>query len=141
MERVAHIFKAGDPCYALYCGPRRNKDPRWVPAVVTKVFGPRSVNVHVFPRGPTWRRHIEQLQYRYGSSEDADPGELTTLGNSAEPSPSKDNLPAQSGMIENTEHSDPVFPPAKPKRVKRNPRLPTGNEYGPEHPRRSTRNK
>eukprot|EP00731_Ephydatia_muelleri_P009196 Em0004g1534a len=141
VERVAYIFKAGDPCYALYCGPRRNKDPRWVPAVVTKVFGPRSVNVHVFPRGPTWRRHIEQLQYRYGSSEDADPGELTTLGNSAEPSPSKDNLPAQSGMIENTEHSDPVFPPAKPKRVQRNPRLPTGNEYGPEHPRRSTRNK
>ncbi|KAL5517830.1 hypothetical protein EMCRGX_G003454 [Ephydatia muelleri] len=142
VERVAHIFKAGDPCYALYCGPRRNKDPRLVPAVVTKVFGPRSVNVHVFPRGPTWRRHIEQLQYRYGcSSEDADPGELTTLGNSAEPSPSKDNLPAQSGMIENTEHSDPVFPPAKPKRVQRKPRLPTGNEYCPEHPRRSTRNK
>ena len=141
VERVAHIFKAGDPCYALYCGPRRNKDPRWVPAVVTKVFGPRSVNVHVYPRGPTWRRHIEQLQYRYGSSEDADPGELTTLGNSAEPSLSKDNVPAQSGMIENTEHSDPVLLPAKPKRVQRNPRLPTGNEYGPEHPRRSTRNK
>lgn len=108
---------------------------------MTKVFGPRSVNVQVFPRGPTWRRHIEQLQYRYGSSEDADPGEHTTLGNSAEPSLSKDNFPAQSVMIENTEHSDPVFPPVKPKRVQRNPRLPTGNEYGSEHPRRSTRNK
>ena len=24
VSRVAHTFKVGDPCYALYCGPRRN---------------------------------------------------------------------------------------------------------------------
>ena len=41
------------------------KDPRWVPAVVTKVFGPRSVNVRVFPHGATWKRPVEQLQYQW----------------------------------------------------------------------------
>ena len=39
-------------CYALYCGPRQDKDPRWVPAVVTKVRGARSVCVRVYPMGP-----------------------------------------------------------------------------------------
>ena len=42
--------------------------------MVTKVFGTRSANVRVFPRGVTWRRHIEQLRPRYGTQEDADPG-------------------------------------------------------------------
>ena len=45
------------------------------PAVVTEVFGTHSVNVRVFPKGGTWRRHIEQLRPRYGVHEDADPGE------------------------------------------------------------------
>ncbi|KAL5508850.1 hypothetical protein EMCRGX_G004106 [Ephydatia muelleri] len=79
---VHHIFKVGTPCYALYCGPRRDKDPRWVPAVVTKVFGTRSVNVRVLPKGGTWRRHIEQLRPRYGAHEDADPGEPPTFSSS-----------------------------------------------------------
>ncbi|KAL5497307.1 hypothetical protein EMCRGX_G013764 [Ephydatia muelleri] len=48
---VHHIFKVGTPYYALYWGPRRDKDPSWVPAVVTKVFETRSVNVQVFPKG------------------------------------------------------------------------------------------
>ena len=61
-ERVTPIYNIGTPCYALYCGPRQEKDPKWVPAVVTKVFGSRSVNVTVIPRGGTWRRHIEQLR-------------------------------------------------------------------------------
>eukprot|EP00731_Ephydatia_muelleri_P005173 Em0002g1349a len=105
VARVAHTFKVGDPCYALYCGPWRNKDPRWVPAVVTKVFGPRSVNVRVFPHGATWRRHVEQLQYHYGSLEDSDPGELpapvTSSQVSVEPLPSNDLPLAESGMLEN----------------------------------------
>ena len=58
----------------LYCGPRQEKEAGWVPAVVTKVFDTRSVNVRVFPRGGTWRRHIEQLRPNYGTHEDADPG-------------------------------------------------------------------
>ena len=73
-ERVTPIYSVGTPCYALYCCPRREKEARWVPAVVTKVFGTRSVNVRVFPRGGTWRRHIEQLRPRYRTQEDADPG-------------------------------------------------------------------
>ena len=69
------IFKVGTPCYALYCGRRLDRDPRWVPAVVTKVFGTSSVNVLVFPKGGTWRCHNEHLGPRYGAHEDADPGE------------------------------------------------------------------
>ena len=55
-------YPVGTPCYALYCGPRRDKDPRWVPAVVTKVRGARSVSVRVYPKEPIWRSHVEQLQ-------------------------------------------------------------------------------
>ena len=71
-------YQVETPCYALYCGPRRDKDPRWVPAMVVKVLGTRCVNVRVVPRGPTWRRHIEQLRPRYGIKEDDDPGEVST---------------------------------------------------------------
>ena len=56
--------------HAMLCSllwPRHEKDARWVPAVVTEVFGTRSVNVRVCPRGGTWRRHIEQLCPRYGA--------------------------------------------------------------------------
>eukprot|EP00731_Ephydatia_muelleri_P006745 Em0003g993a len=74
--RVTPIYSVGSPCYALYCGPRRDKDPRWVPAVVTKKFGTRSVSVRVVPRGGTWRRHIEQLRPRYVDQDDTDPGEM-----------------------------------------------------------------
>ena len=35
------------PCYALHYETRRNKDSRWVPAMVTKVHGSRSVHVRV----------------------------------------------------------------------------------------------
>ena len=31
-DRVAPIYSVGTPCYALYCGPRHEKDARWVPA-------------------------------------------------------------------------------------------------------------
>ena len=72
--KAAFPYNVGTPCYALYCGARRDKDPRWIPATVIKVFGTRSVNVKVHPRGPTWRRHVEQLRPRYGVAEDSDPG-------------------------------------------------------------------
>ncbi|ELU11373.1 hypothetical protein CAPTEDRAFT_211866 [Capitella teleta] len=45
-QEVAYIvtnYKVGDTVYALYFGPRRDKDPRWVPAVVTKRKGTRTV--------------------------------------------------------------------------------------------------
>ena len=59
----------------MYFGPRRDCDPRWVPAIVTKCKGTRTLNVCVCLCGPTWRRHIEQLQPRYVSEEDNKPGE------------------------------------------------------------------
>ena len=49
----ALIYSVGMPCYVLYCGPRHEKEARWVPAVVTKVFATCSVNVRVFPYGGT----------------------------------------------------------------------------------------
>ena len=76
VSKVEHHYSLGDSCYALYFGPRRDRDPRWVPAIVTKVHGTRSVNVRVIPRGPTWRRHLDQLRPLYGSDQDDDPCEI-----------------------------------------------------------------
>lgn len=73
------VYKVGDAVYALYHGPRRDKDPRWVPAVVTKRMGTRTVNVRVYPRGPTWRRHWEQLRPRQTNPDDDDPGDAVKL--------------------------------------------------------------
>ena len=50
---------------SLYSGPMR-EEPRWVPAVVTKVLGSLSFNVRVFHKGVAWRRHLEQLRLRNG---------------------------------------------------------------------------
>ena len=47
--------------------------------MVTKVYSIRSVNVRVMPRGPNWRRHIEQHRPRHESTEDADLGELPPM--------------------------------------------------------------
>lgn len=43
-------YSVGTPCYALYFGPIRDKDPKWVLAIVTKKLGTRTVNVRVFPQ-------------------------------------------------------------------------------------------
>ena len=123
------IYSVGSPCYALYCGPRREKDPRWVPAVVTKRFGTRSVNVRVVPRGGTWRRHIEQLRPCYVDQDDADPGEIYQFKHQ--------NQLCLSRMRPcwKTQASATPVPVAPPAKKFRNPRLPTGNEYGPNNPR------
>ena len=42
-------FAEGTPCYALYVGPNRVKQPKWIPATVIKVLGSRTVQVRVFP--------------------------------------------------------------------------------------------
>ena len=89
VSKVEHHYSLGDLCYALYFGPRRDRDPRWVPAIVTKVHGTRSVNVRVIPRGPTWRRHLDQLRPRYGSDQDDDPCEIPTSVLSTETLPNR----------------------------------------------------
>ena len=62
VSKVEHHYSLGDPCYALYFGPRRDRDPRWVPAIVTKVHGTRSINVRVIPRGPGLTTHLVLLR-------------------------------------------------------------------------------
>ncbi|KAK3785995.1 hypothetical protein RRG08_040278 [Elysia crispata] len=74
VAKVLHSYKASTPVYVAYYGPRNDKDPRWVPAIVKKPSGARTILVHVCPRGPVWKRHIEQLRPRYGADQDADPG-------------------------------------------------------------------
>ena len=123
VSKVEHHYSLGDPCYALYFGPRRDRDPRWVPAIVTKVHGTRSVNVRVIPRGPTWRRHLDQLRPRYGSDQDDDPCEIPTSVLSTETLPAgTDHASSSSSMNQ-----------------RNNPRLPTGDEYGRHNLRRSAR--
>ena len=125
VSKVEHHYSLGDPCYALYFGPRRDRDPRWVPAIVTKVHGTRSVNVRVIPRGPTWRRHFDQLRPRYGSDQDDDPCEIPTSVLSTETLPAgTDHASSSSSMNQ-----------------RNNPRLPTGDEYGRHNLRRSARTK
>ena len=70
-----HNFKAGDPCYTLYFGPKQTKDPRWVPAVVVERTSSRTIQVRTVPQGSIWRRHIDQLRPRYPLTEDDEPGE------------------------------------------------------------------
>ena len=81
MEHPVQGYKVGALCYARYFGPRCTRQPRWIPAVVTKVYGTRNVNVRVVPQGPTWRRHIEQLRPRHASKEDAEPEHVTARVN------------------------------------------------------------
>lgn len=155
-------YPVGTPCYALYYGPRREKSNKWVPAIVVKTFGARSVNVKVCPSGPVWRRHMDQLRPRLSVGEDSDPPpedtdpppETPTLDDPAEDS-AESQVPAAAENARPTESDTPVAtevavesyaPDASaggngkdvpPKR--RDPRWPTTDEFGIDNPRRSAR--
>ena len=47
-------FKVGSPCHAIYFRPYRDQKSRWIPAIITKKLGFKSVNVCVSSKGPTW---------------------------------------------------------------------------------------
>ena len=68
----------GTHCYTPHRGPKRDRQPRWVPAAVTTVFGTCPVSVLVVPREPIWRRHIDQLRPRYRTNEAAGAGEMSS---------------------------------------------------------------
>ena len=123
VHNVHRHYQVGTPCYALYCGPRRTSEPKWVPATVIKVHGSRSVNVKVHPRGPIWRRHLEQLRPQYGVDEDNDPG-MDLRDYLRSPSQTSSQVGTD---VEQTKTSDQL--------VHQN--LPP--HYGPDNPRRSTR--
>ena len=117
VSKVEHHYSLGDPCCALYFGPRRDRDPRWVPAIVTKVHGTRSVNVRVIPRGPTWRRHLDQLRPRYGSDQDDDPCEIPTSVLSTETLPAgTDHASSSSSM---NQRNNPRLPTPLPEDLMR----------------------
>ena len=110
VAKVAHTYNVGDPVYALYFGPRRDKEPRWVPAVITKRKGTHTMNVRVYPRGPTWHHHIEQLQPRYISTKDTEPGMIIDSCSSPE-----EITKAPSTDKGHQEESQPLpAPPASP---------------------------
>jgi hypothetical protein len=132
VARVTKQYKTGDTVYALYCGPRRDRQPRWVPAVIKKSQGTRCFNVKVVPHGPVWRRHWEQLRPRYSSEEDNEPGDVAEVSEIpidhpmeiAEKPPVAENLskPTQ----EKTKSTVPDF---IPRRSKRNPKPPKRLTY------------
>ena len=118
-------------------------------------------HVRVVPRGPTWRRYIDQLRPRYGVNEDTDPGEdprpTSTNGMNEHADPrnilqrdSTDGLQDAEGT--NTSDHTPTLTPnplestdctsqnKQRKQRRRKARLPPPDaEYGPHNPRRSER--
>ena len=95
------------------------------------------------PRGPVWRKHIEQLRPRYRVEEDLDSGQasempLEYLGlgetleerghtSGVEEPESGADLEREKAQLDTSGHGS-----RKP-----NPRLPTGSEYGAHNPKRS----
>ena len=97
------------------------------------------------PRGPIWRGHIEQLRPRYRVEEDVDPEQasdsmmpLEDLGLGETPKERGDS----SRVEEPESRADLEREKAQPdigghSSMKRNPKQPTGSEYGPHNPRKS----
>ena len=130
LRSVTSSYEVGDPCYALYYGPRHSHQPRWVPAIVTKRHGTRSVNIQVLPQGPAWRRHVDQLRPRYTTEDDTFPGDdpnddqASALPHHEPKSPPKMAATDNSVLSSGHRTSDMTVGPAH-------------SEYGPENPRRS----
>lgn len=74
VAKVTRKYKAGVSVYARLL---RDKEPRWVSEVVMKSLDTHYFSVKVFPHGPEWRRHWEQLRLCYVSMEDCEPGDET----------------------------------------------------------------
>ena len=73
VNATTYKYRVGAPCYALYFGPKWIKNGRWILAIAVKVYGTRSINVRVLPRGPTWWVHDDQLRPPFGADQDKDP--------------------------------------------------------------------
>jgi hypothetical protein len=122
-KAVTKDYQVGDAVYAIYYGPRQDRDPRWIPATVVKRRGSRIYEVKIHPNGPIWRRHWEQLRPRYSSAEDLEPGDVPTT---------------PSGPDTTSPVAEPPSAIPTPPRMPRS-NLPTPPEYGPGNPRRSQR--
>ena len=139
-----HKFSVGTPCYAVYHGPRRDRQPRWVPATVVKIGGPRTVIVKVHPSGHIRRRHIDQLQIRAVSHEDKEPPyEGQAVTESREPVPTaRDHSDAKQVPPARDNSDDKALPPmgeaSTPVGEASTAKTP---QYGSHNPRRSKRAK
>ena len=122
-NRDINKFKVGTACYATCYNSQNRKQVRWVPATVVKVHGTRSVNVKVHPRGPIWKRHINQLRLRYGADQDDDPGENISL-NVGSSSLAPSNSRARPEMSGQQLASSPRFGLNNPRRSQRTRRAP-----------------
>ena len=127
VQKLAYKYVVGSPCYAKYYSPRQHKQPRWVPATVVKVLGTRSVNVRVLPKGPTWRRHIDQLRPRWSSLED------NSVGDDFNTSQSQ-----MEGDLNNAKGTNKEIATSQMQDTQESENVGT-NSYGPENPRRSKR--
>ena len=83
--------------------------------------------MRVLPKGPTWRRHVDQLRPRWSSSEDNNFG---------------DDFNASQGQIEgdlNSAEGTNSAIPTSPMQGAEETEIVGTNSYGPEYPRRSKR--
>ena len=118
------------------------------------MLGTRSTGTkfRILPKGPVWRRHIEQLKPRYVFNhfdEDKEPGEVPSshAKEQVQPlnMPDNDEEPVSprvsEGIPEQLESpkSDNSTEPSLVRIKRRNPLWPSDTSYGPDNPRRSER--
>ena len=127
VQKLAYKYVVGSSCYAKYYSPRQHKQPRWVLATVVKVLGNRSVNVRVLPKGPTWRKHIDQLRSHWSSLEDNNVGDDFNTSQGQMEGDFNNAKGANSEIA-----TSPMQDTQEPENV-------GTNSYGPENQRRSNR--
>ena len=94
------------------------------------------MSVRVYPKGPIWRRHVEQLRLRYFSVEEAEPGDTQSI---AVPAGISETATNKETKVENGQKSRIANPGPSVKPKRPNPRMPNGTEYSRDKPRRSRR--
>ena len=110
VNKTSYHFKIGDPCYTLHFGPRRNQDPRWVPAVIVIRQSSRTFHVRVVLTRSIWHGHLNQFQPRYVSDSDNDIKDVSsTFDDVQEPSSESFNSKEESLSSSFTEESSPSF--------------------------------
>ena len=123
VAKVTRQYKAGDPVYTLYHGPRRDKNPRCVPCDRQEVIGYSLLQRQGRSSWPSLETTLEQLQPRYVTDEDNKPGDV--VDNVSELS--ADHPMEIPGTVPQTQrHSMPKTVPPVP-------------DYGPDNPRRPKR--
>ena len=124
--KTVNHYSVGTPCYALYYEPKRDQQPKWVEAVVLKCLDAGQSTLECIPKDQVGKDILNSSVLDLLSKM-----MLNTL--------MKYHVPT-------TTTSQPLpLPEALEPRPQtsreRNPRLPDGNKYTRDNPRRSKRNK